>query len=55
MTECQEWSFEVRMPFGVWGGVSEDERLGEIRRRTRLASLERARVRADELPAALSA
>jgi len=25
-TRCLEWSLEVREPYGVWGGVGEDER-----------------------------
>jgi WhiB family redox-sensing transcriptional regulator len=55
MAQCRASSFAARIPYGVWGGIAEDERMAVLRRRDRQESTERARVRATELPAALSA
>jgi WhiB family redox-sensing transcriptional regulator len=30
---CLEWSLKVQEPYGVWGGVGEDERKALLRRR----------------------
>ncbi len=30
--ECREWALETRMPFGVWGGLTERERKRILRR-----------------------
>jgi len=30
---CLQWSIEVQEPYGVWGGVGEDERKAILRRR----------------------
>ncbi len=35
---CRDRSFEVREPFGVWGGLSEDERNALIAGRLKQAS-----------------
>ncbi len=35
---CRERSFEAREPFGVWGGMSEDERNSVLATRVRQAS-----------------
>jgi WhiB family redox-sensing transcriptional regulator len=26
MAQCRQWALESRQDFGVWGGMSEDER-----------------------------
>jgi WhiB family redox-sensing transcriptional regulator len=31
--ECLEWSLKVQEPYGVWGGVGEDERRKMLRAR----------------------
>ncbi|MFE3031528.1 WhiB family transcriptional regulator [Streptomyces canus] len=31
--ECGQWAIDNRVPFGVWGGVSEQERRKILRRR----------------------
>ncbi|WP_307683358.1 WhiB family transcriptional regulator [Trueperella bonasi] len=31
--QCREYSIVNREPYGVWGGMSEEERLREIRKR----------------------
>lgn len=33
--ECFEFAFETAQPYGVWGGMSEDERDTELRRQGR--------------------
>lgn len=41
--ECRAWSLAVREPYGVWGGLDEDERariFARQARRERLAALE---------------
>lgn len=37
MAECLEWALETGQDFGVWGGLSEAERLAVRRRRSRAA------------------
>jgi WhiB family redox-sensing transcriptional regulator len=32
---CRQWAFTTRQPDGVWGGLSVEERLSELRRRAR--------------------
>jgi WhiB family transcriptional regulator, redox-sensing transcriptional regulator len=32
---CKAYSFETRQPAGIWGGMDEDERAAELRRRSR--------------------
>ncbi len=34
---CRERSLDAREPFGVWGGLSEDERTSMLTRRRRVA------------------
>jgi WhiB family redox-sensing transcriptional regulator len=38
MDQCREHSFAVREPYGVWGGLSEDERTVILSQRVRRAS-----------------
>ncbi len=38
LNECREHSLAVREPYGVWGGLSEDERSELLSRRVRRAS-----------------
>ena len=33
--ECKAWSLARREPAGIWGGMDEDERAAELRRRSR--------------------
>jgi len=35
LKECREQSLQVREPYGVWGGLSEDERAAILSQRTR--------------------
>lgn len=37
MAECREHALTVREPYGVWGGLSEDEREAIYRRRRLVA------------------
>lgn len=37
LTECREHALTVREPYGVWGGLTEDDRLSIYVRRTELA------------------
>jgi WhiB family redox-sensing transcriptional regulator len=37
MQECLAWALETGQDFGVWGGMSEAERLQLRRRRSRVA------------------
>ncbi len=37
MMECREASLRVREPYGVWGGLSEDERAAILAERARSA------------------
>ncbi|TXH44371.1 MAG: WhiB family transcriptional regulator [Actinobacteria bacterium] len=37
MQECLAWALETGQDFGVWGGMSEPERLQLRRRRSRIA------------------
>jgi len=32
---CKQWSMDNREPAGIWGGMDEDERTAELRRRAR--------------------
>jgi WhiB family redox-sensing transcriptional regulator len=32
---CREWALTTREPWGIWGGLTEDERYREYRRRGR--------------------
>lgn len=32
-TECLEWAIATSEPYGVWGGVAEQDRAKEIRKR----------------------
>lgn len=44
ITQCLSWALGTRQPAGVWGGLTEDERRGLLRRRgVRLASTEPAK------------
>ncbi|MFD1716611.1 WhiB family transcriptional regulator [Georgenia deserti] len=36
--QCREHALQVREPYGVWGGLSEDERLDELTRRRTAAA-----------------
>lgn len=38
MMECREQSLKVREPYGVWGGLSEDERHAILAERDRQAA-----------------
>lgn len=38
MQECLAWALETGQDFGVWGGMSEAERLTLRRRRSRVAA-----------------
>ena len=38
LNECREHSLAVREPYGVWGGLSEEERAEMLSRRVRRAS-----------------
>lgn len=33
VVQCYEWSLKVQEPYGVWGGVGEDERRRILRKR----------------------
>lgn len=35
---CLQWSLDVREPYGVWGGVTEDERRRMLRRMRRTSA-----------------
>ncbi|SEL15607.1 WhiB family transcriptional regulator [Streptacidiphilus jiangxiensis] len=35
MAHCRAYALEAREPYGVWGGLSEDERVSVLRRRRR--------------------
>lgn len=35
--DCLEWSFASRQDTGIWGGMTEEERRAEARRRARVA------------------
>jgi WhiB family transcriptional regulator, redox-sensing transcriptional regulator len=37
LRECREQSLQVREPYGVWGGLSEDERGAILARPVRIA------------------
>jgi WhiB family redox-sensing transcriptional regulator len=37
ITQCREQSLTVREPYGVWGGLSEDERTAVLAQRSRAA------------------
>ena len=37
LTQCREQSLQVREPYGVWGGLSEEERTEIVARRQRAA------------------
>lgn len=32
-TECLDWSLRVQEPYGIWGGIGEDERREMLKRR----------------------
>ena len=38
MQECLAWALETGQDFGVWGGMSESERLSLRRRRSRVVA-----------------
>lgn len=38
MQECLAWALETGQDFGVWGGMSESERLALRRRRSRVVA-----------------
>lgn len=38
LQECLTWALETGQDFGVWGGMSEAERLALRRRRSRVAA-----------------
>jgi len=35
--ECRDYAFETRQPFGIWGGMDEEERRAELARRDLVA------------------
>jgi WhiB family redox-sensing transcriptional regulator len=35
LDECRRYALEAREPYGVWGGLTEDERANLLRRRSR--------------------
>lgn len=37
LTQCRIHALALREPYGVWGGMSEEERRAEVRRRRQLA------------------
>jgi WhiB family redox-sensing transcriptional regulator len=43
MERCLEWALLTREGAGVWGGMSEDERVSLLRRTTRLRTTSRMR------------
>lgn len=36
LKQCREYALANREPYGIWGGMSEEERAAEIRRQTAL-------------------
>ena len=43
LAQCRAYALETREPYGVWGGLTEDERSTLIRRRRRAAAAAAAR------------
>ncbi|MGC0344397.1 WhiB family transcriptional regulator [Streptomyces sp. SLBN-8D4] len=58
-TECLAYALDQRIEFGVWGGMTERERRGLLRRRPTVTSwqrlLETARAEHDRTQSAMSA